>query len=1580
VLVLVLVNLTPVQNFLMQRVVVSLAKKLDTRVAVKHIRIDFANHLLLEGLYIEDKAGDTLLYAGQARVRITDWFFLRSDEPVITYIGLHNAYVHLYRTRQSDEWNYKFIEDAFDTGKKDSTKKQNEFELDLEKADLQNVRFHMDDAWVGSDMDIDVGSLRVNADEIDLKKRVIDINLIELKRGGIVLRDYEGGRPPKPRKPRVLDTTAFNKGNWLVSAKSLVLEDCFFKFDVGDGPARINEFDESHMHITGINIDARKVSIVKDTIRGRMAHLAAKDHSGIMIRKASADVSVSPIASIARNLYLETNNSRLQHFYAMYYERFPDFNDYIHKVVMEADMRNSVVDSRDVAYFAPVLRKYPTLAKISGYAKGTVDNIYARNLQVSDGGFSIKGDVRMKGLPDIYTTWIEYTNGEILTSGQAIMKYAPELRNHPNLALEKVTHAYFAGNFKGYIENFAANGSLVTNLGTLRSDITMKIPDFRQQTAVYAGKVSTDNFNLGTLIRQPDLGVITFSGNVHGNAFDPKDAKISLDAVISRFDYKGYPYRNITANGLLEKNRFNGDLMVDDPNLALAFNGIFDFSKDQLAINAKANLLKSDLTALKLTKDTLTVSADFDLDWQGNTIDNFLGYAKLYNINLLRNGHRLDLDSIHAYSTTDNGKKSITIESNALRAVVKGDFQLSSLPASIQSYIGNYLPNYIHPPKTIPADQNLTFEIRTKEIDSLLAVVSPNLSGFRDATILGALNTAKQQLSVDAMIPYGRIGEIRIQNATITSLGDFRQLAVNADADNVMFGDLHGAISLTTTVGNDSLTFNIASSSTSEYGTATINGRAYARGDTMNIFLAPSEFYLAKTRWEIPGGSQAAVSNDYLFIRNLRLSSDKQEITVNSEAGTGQPLVIQTSNLDLAHLGSIAGLSVYEPTGRMNGTITLSNVFNDLLVSANLKATEVKLGEDTIGNVNAIGSYDAGKHLLILDPSSGVYRGNASITAGGRTVFDSTSNRKLDGNIVINNAPIEWIAPFVQGYVSKLGGTLNGSVAVKGTASEPDVEGTARMDNAHVRIDFLGTEYDIHTATIKINNNEINFGDFTLFDAYKNRAIFNGKITHNRFKNLRLAMNMGSSKFQVLNLKDYENEAFYGNLIAGFQNLSITGPIDDIRIRIQRAMPADKSQLYIPIGTTSEQASYSYVTFKSYDTTKQAIVVKKPKNKLNIEIDARLNTLAEITLVLDPSTGDAITATGTGNINMSIPSDNDIKMYGQYDIEKGNYLFTLRQLFFKRKFDLNPGSRINFNGLIAQTSMNVEGVYTVRAKPYDMLNRDQQTIVNANNNEAKEAKTTQDVDVLLYMKGSLENPTLSFKLGIPEQRPGTIAYEELRRVNQVETALFNHVATLLLIGSFYPQDNALGGGATAGAISNVSEVLSGTASSQLTNLVNRLTGNDNLSLAVKYGSYATTDATGTTDPTTTRSTVSFGFDYKLFDDRVSVEYGGSYDWGKQTNNTNNSRVLNLAGDVRVSYQLREGGNTRGYFFRKEGFDALGNQSLKRVGLGLSWRKSFNTLEEFVRGEKYAARKLEEQMRRDSSTNNNNNSRPTGGTW
>jgi hypothetical protein len=49
-----------------------------------------------------------------------------------------------------------------------------------------------------------------------------------------------------------------------------------------------------------------------------------------------------------------------------------------------------------------------------------------------------------------------------------------------------------------------------------------------------------------------------------------------------------------------------------------------------------------------------------------------------------------------------------------------------------------------------------------------------------------------------------------------------------------------------------------------------------------------------------------------------------------------------------------------------------------------------------------------------------------------------------------------------------------------------------------------------------------------------------------------------------------------------------------------------------------------------------------------------------------------------------------------------------------------------------------------------------------------------------------------------------------------------------------------------------------------------------------------------------------------------------------------------------------------------------------MGLGLSWRKSFNNLNEFFRGQKYAARQLEEEQQRLQQQDSLR--RRTSGTW
>ena len=59
-----LLQTTRVQNWLVTKVSRTLSKELKTKVEVKHVEFSLFNKMLVEGVLIEDKKKDTLLYAG----------------------------------------------------------------------------------------------------------------------------------------------------------------------------------------------------------------------------------------------------------------------------------------------------------------------------------------------------------------------------------------------------------------------------------------------------------------------------------------------------------------------------------------------------------------------------------------------------------------------------------------------------------------------------------------------------------------------------------------------------------------------------------------------------------------------------------------------------------------------------------------------------------------------------------------------------------------------------------------------------------------------------------------------------------------------------------------------------------------------------------------------------------------------------------------------------------------------------------------------------------------------------------------------------------------------------------------------------------------------------------------------------------------------------------------------------------------------------------------------------------------------------------------------------------------------------
>ena len=1561
VVLVILLNLTPVQTFLAQKATQVLSRKLKTKVSVQHVRVDFLNHVLIQGLYIEDHAHDTLLYAGEARVRITDWFFLKKDKPVITYVGLHDAYGHLYRTATSKEWNYQFVIDAFDNGKSDKTQQQNEFELDLKHLDLERVRFHMDDAWVGSDMDFDIGGFQLDGKELDLKKKVIDLNTISATDAHIVMRDYKGGRPVDPNRAKpepVIDTTAFNPDHWVVKVDKLSLNNCLYSLTASSKPAPEREFDADHLEVSKIKLTATRINISADTLTAHVSEMNAEERCGLAIRQLEADVKVSPNISELSNLLLKTDKSVFQDYYAMHYERFPDFTDYIEKVKMEASLDKTVISGDEVGYFAPVLRQYKAVIRASGKYYGTVDSLSGKDMLVTDGSSTVKGDLVMIGLPDIDKTFINYQRGSIATNGDAIMRYAPELRNNPNIDLARLSFVTFNGSFTGYIDNFATNGILNTNLGTITSVTKLKMPALNAKNAVYSGTISARGFNLGALLRLPYLGALTFKADVSGNGFDASSAGIKVNAQIDELGLYGYNYHKINAEGLLAKRKFDGKIIVDDPNLALAFNGAADFSGPLPVINATANLLKSDFQQLKLLNEPVSAAADFDLNMTGSNIDNFLGSAKLYNINLLRGNHRVDVDSVLLTASLTTTGKIITLESNDVAAHISGVFQISQLPYSTQYFLSRYMPNYIKAPKKYAPDQDIAFDVITRSMDSLLTVLSPDIRGFSNATIKGSLNTSTQQLTLNAEVPYGSFGTVRMDQVKVSGDGNFRNMALKG-AGGLVIGDtlLQLSLNLDATIGNDSISFNIASSSPDAYGTATLNGNAIALGDSLLISTRPSEVFLSNNRWEIPGGSRVVVGKNYLFIRDFYLNSGLQRISVHSEAEhTLQSVIVDAENIDLAQMGAIAGLSGYQPDGRITANVRIDHLFSNMTVDGDVAASNLRLGADTIGDVKLSGMYDAGKQLITLKEGSGIFKGNASLTASGNLSFDSTSHQRLDGVVRMNDAPISWLSPVLTGFVGNLGGAVNGNIKIGGTGQSPDVDGTLSLNKVVFRVDYLGTTYTIPEATIGLTSTAINVGTINVYDAFNSQATLTGRVTHDRFKNFRLALRLNANDFEVINLKDYENTTFYGNLIAR-ASVNVTGPINDLRMSISNASPARASHLYLPISSGGAVGSYSYVSFKKYGEDQLANAAND--NKLAITIDAVLNPLAEVTLILDPSTGDQINAKGNGNLRMEIPADGDLKLFGSYNIDEGNYTFTFRQLFFKRQFGINSGSKIQFNGPIAQTNLDVDATYRTRASLYDLLSEDEKRNNFIPSSELSDTKRMQDVNVILHMSDRLQQPTLTFKLELPEKRSvGTYAYTKLERINTNDRQLFDQVASLLLIGYFIPPEGIAGSTAATGAINNMSEIISTTTSGQLTNIVNKLLGDPKLSIDLKYKNYNLSD--GSTNPLN-RNEVKLGLRQNFFNDRLIVEVGSAYDWGRPTSSNTSTSNFNLLNNFRLQYLLNKDGRLRLNGFRTSDYDVLldNGRNVIRAGIGISWRKTFNSLEEFFRSEKYYARKQKE---------------------
>lgn len=1230
-LIFIAIQTDYVQNTLVGMATNRLSKSLGTEIRIQHISIGLFNRLNLEGLLVRDRSRDTLLYTGSLKIRVTDWFFLK-DKAVLRFAGLEDAVIKL--NRKDSTWNYQYIVDHF-SSPSTGNKKKGGMELDLKKIDFKNIRLVKNDRWVGEKMTVEISSMVLNAEMVDLNKGIFLIDDIKLDQPLFAIQGFKGLRPDalkKNKQPASADTgLQFNAGNMLVKAKVLRISDGRVCID-GNEKTALTHFDGSHIQLSKLNGTLKKVSFVKDTLRADI-DLSVKDRSGFQLQKLKTKFRFTPQIMELASLDLRTNKSKIGNYYAMKFTNFnKDFGNYIDKVVMDARFKEAKINSDDIAFFAPELKRLKRNIDMSGHYSGTVANFSINRLFARIGNkTTISGSFAMKGLPNINSTQISFNNGVVSTNYNDLVSFIPALNQikEPNLA--ELGNIIYRGNFKGTVQNFVTAGVFSTELGGLKTNLSLKLPSKGEPT--YTGNIETTRFNIGRFLNTSSLGLVNFKGEIEGSSFAVDKIRTTLKGNIDSLEFNNYTYSSIVTNGTFQKKAFAGELEIDDPNLNFTTSVEIDFAKEVPSFNVVGDLVQSNLKALNFIKDHIEVTGLLDANFTGTNIDNFLGTAKFLNAAVKDETTKISFDSLNITSVQDNSTKILRVGSNEFNAEIKGQFSILELPASIQSFLHHYYPVYVPQPKSLPQNQRFNIRINTNYIEPYLQIASKSFLGFNDASLYGSIDTKNNDLQVTANVPFGKIDKYSFNAVQLKGAGNMDTLSLIGDITTITIGDSLSfpGTKLSVTAQDDRSFVSIKTSADNTLNDANLNADVYTLADGARIQFLPSSFVLNTKKWNLEKEGELVIRKNFVLAENVKFTQGFQEIVVETEeedGGNTNNLVIKLRNVVL---GDLTSLFVKSPRmeGITSGEIVMRDFFGKFNADAELTAEQFRLDDDSVGLLKIKTGYNSKTGLIPFDVNSPNPEFDFS-AKGFYNLKDSIDN-PLSTDINLNNTKVGLLNQFLKGIFSELSGQARGKLSIGGDPANLTLSGRVKLLNGGLKVDYTQVYYTIDSADIRFEEDGIDFGEFIIKDKFKNTGTVRGKLYEKGFKNMAFDFELTTNKILLIDTKLKDNQQFYGNAV-GYAKLTLKGPESNAKMTLQ-AESTDSSHIYIPNSISRESGSADFIVFKEYGTE---MATEKAKSNFNLSVDLTItaNNKAQIDVILDDLTGDVIKATGNGRLRI----------------------------------------------------------------------------------------------------------------------------------------------------------------------------------------------------------------------------------------------------------------------------------------------------------------------------------------------------------
>ncbi len=1336
---------------------------------------------------------------------------------------------------------------------------------------------------------------------------------------------------------------------------TVVIRESQASYDILSAPEFKNQFDKNHIKITDLNADILLPQVKNDDFIVNIKRLNVKEQSGINLKKLQGNFHIASTGISIENFELFVGDSK---FFladmAIKHDNWKDLGEKMKVIPLNIELKKgSYITLHDLGPFIPGFKNMNERFNLDISLRGELNDLLINRLNISHNSkpLNIEATGALTGIKEPKSVQIALSKflltanaNEINSILSAANIAKPEVREK----IAQLGNISIDGRFNGQPLNAVFEGLINTALGN--ADINLDYNIANNSTIALKGNLKTSGIEIGKITANDKLGSV--AGDIAFNVdLSPGNKRGSLDGTINHFDFNNYRYNNISASVSLDNSFIKGEADINDPNITLAISGEADINKNDSYINVHADAQTINFDKINIMSKPCYLSAKIDADIKGGLdIDNTIGSVNISELHFSdKPGKELYIDNIAINAQNDSTGQSIDINSRFLNASLNGSFSYKTIVPAVKDILSHSFPVFFgensHNSASAITTQyrpnNFAFNISLEKDENVFDYFGINTELFVPISFSGNVDHPQHRMNMEGNIPYLVAGNKLIEKTQI-------ELDIDQSIDKCFL-----RIFSMLPMRNDNVPVEILCNASENQVDASLSWvldrKTTFRGDLFlstlfsrdennqlvtDLYINPSNLVFNDSVWTI---QQAKIhyADKNIEVKNFDVRHGDQFITLTGKASQSpnDVLRLDLKNVNLDYIFQTLEINKALIGGDATGTFYASQVFSKSPIAhtPELKVKNISYNGTVLGDASIKAHWNNAQKAVSLDALISQEDGNKSRIYG--EIFPMTE--ALDINFEANRIKVGFMQPYMSAFASDIEGFASGKARLYGSFKYIDMTGDIYAEDLRMKINFTNTYYSA-TDSIILRPSEILLNDITLKDPNGNTAKLNGFVKHEYFKNPKFDFSITEAKnFLCYDVKPQIGEIWHGHINGnGFAHINGEPGVVNILVEMETA---PQSSFTFILSDMQNAYDYKFLTFRDKEALKEVGIEipvvdneppavkkfrKQQKKKeedipsiYNMRINVNVTPQAQMILVMDPIGGDQIKARGSGLIKMSYQSGSEeLKMYGNYEIDEGTYNFTLQDIIIK-DFKIRDNSSIAFNGDPFAAKLDITAAYNVKANLSDL---DESFLEDKDLN-----RTNVPVNALLYIKDDMTQPNISFDLEFPTLKQD--AYSKVKSIISTDEMMKRQILYLMALNRFYTPEYM-----TTTKGNEIFSVASSTLSSQLSSMLGQLSDNWSFSplLRSDLGDFSDVE-------------VDLALSSTLLNNRL--RFNGNFGYRDKSLNTNQ-----FIGDFDIEYLL----NPRGSW-RLRAYNRYNDQNyyLKTAtttqGVGIMYRQDFDNFLNFI---------------------------------